>query len=130
MNQFIRNLFDDMTKDRLKQQSVPELAALLKDHIWADLDITSPHSDLVEEVIDRLEAYPSCLSDEKQDENLEWAAKSYRQAMTRGIVACRGCGKQFALLRLFRCFSCGSYFCPNCAREHFGERVSRFEVAT
>ena len=69
------------------------------------------------------------ISHEKWEENLEWAAKSYREAYSGEPVTCRGCDRKFELIKLFRCFHCGSYFCPHCARAHFGNRTGgRYEV--
>jgi len=40
--------------------------------------------------------------------------------MSSALVTC-GCGRRMAIECLFRCFFCGVFFCPKCAREHFGE---------
>jgi hypothetical protein len=69
------------------------------------------------------------LSHNEYEKNLEWAAKSYREAFAGEPVTCRGCDRKFELIKLFRCFHCGSYFCPHCARAHFGPRGGgRFKV--
>ena len=62
------------------------------------------------------------LTDEQYKENLQWAAKSYRQAMKGLLVTCRGCGYNVELKLMYRCWFCGSYFCSGCAEGHFGSR--------
>ena len=111
-----------LTNYFFKEMTSPALARHLKEHIWQDLEAGSTQSDLIEEAIKRLRKYAICITEQDYLENLDWAAKSYQQAMIEGVVKCRGCEKKLPLLRLFRCFHCGSYFCPNCARDHFGER--------
>lgn len=43
------------TTDKLKHLTNAELARLLLEHVWAEMDILSPQSDLLSEVIDRLD---------------------------------------------------------------------------
>lgn len=43
-----------ITIERLGELSNQEIANLLIEHIWADFDIFSPESDLLEEAIERL----------------------------------------------------------------------------
>jgi len=62
------------------------------------------------------------LTQEQYQENLNWAAKSYRQAIREELITCRGCNKQFRLFHLYRCWFCGTYFCHKCSIIHFGER--------
>lgn len=69
------------------------------------------------------------ITDQDYQANLEWVEKSYKAAMTGRAVPCRGCESIFPLFKLFRCYHCGSYFCPNCSKEHFGERNGRIEIA-
>ena len=70
----------------------------------------------------KIQAWPPVSLQEYSD-NLYWAQKSYRQAIRGELITCRGCECKFELLRLFRCYFCGSYFCPGCSKEHFGERT-------
>lgn len=49
-----RLLFWIQTTLRLEGLSDAELADLLTDHVWADLPLGSPQSDLIAEVIARL----------------------------------------------------------------------------
>lgn len=63
-----------------------------------------------------------CISEDRYLENLDWASRSYHAALKGTPVPCRGCNKEFSLLKLFRCYHCGSYFCPACSGDHFGER--------
>jgi hypothetical protein len=119
-----------LTKEYFKKISSPRLAGFLAEFVWGMMMSGSRKSDLVEEVINRLKKDSVCISDVNYEGNLEWVAKSYRKAMKGELIPCRVCQKKFPLVKLFRCFHCGSYFCPKCGREHFGERVSRFEVAT
>ena len=35
-------------------------------------------------------------------------------------VTCIDCGRRISLTRAFRCLYCGFWFCPMCARIHFG----------
>jgi len=62
------------------------------------------------------------LSPEQYRENLNWAVKSYRHAIRDELIVCRGCKNYFKLCHLYRCWFCGSYFCSNCSKKHFGER--------
>jgi hypothetical protein len=39
-------------------------------------------------------------------------------------VTC-GCGRRVAIECMFRCYFCGIWFCPKCAKEHFGEEADR-----
>jgi len=55
----MENLMTDIlpsvkTKDQLKKLSNKKLSDLLLTHIWGALDISSPESDLVEEIVERL----------------------------------------------------------------------------
>lgn len=61
----------------------------------------------------------SMLPDNIRTEDMDWAARSYCQALKGSAVTCRGCREDFPLLMLYRCYHCGSYFCPKCARDHF-----------
>ena len=44
---------------KLHEKSNKEIADLLMEHVWANMDCTSPQSDLVAEAIERLKAFPS-----------------------------------------------------------------------
>lgn len=48
----------------------------------------------------------------------------YRQASKELPIDCAGigCERKRRLIHTFRCWFCGRYFCPQCAREHFGDR--------
>ena len=50
--------------------------------------------------------------------------KQYRQAINGTPINCAGidCLRKRRLINMFRCWFCGCYFCPVCAREHFGDR--------
>lgn len=37
-------------------------------------------------------------------------------------LTCGGCGKTMRLIRAFRCYLCGIYFCDTCAAKHFGKK--------
>ena len=117
-----------MNKNFFKTISDSALARYLKKHVWGDLKPGYLQSDIVEEVLKRLEKENIKISGADYLENLDWAAKSFKAAMKGEPVPCRGCGKKFPLVRLFRCFNCESYFCPECARAHFGERMNRIEM--
>ncbi|MCF6246899.1 MAG: hypothetical protein L3J69_06005 [Desulfobacula sp.] len=119
-----------MSKRYLGQISPSVLASHLKELVWLDLEVESIESNLVEESVKRLKKSNICIDDKDYMKNLEWAAKSYQAAMLGKEIPCRGCEKDFSLLKLFRCFHCGSYFCPNCARDHFGERPLRIMEAS
>lgn len=41
--------------DNLSTKTNPQIAALLRDHVWAQVPWRSPVSELLEEAIDRLE---------------------------------------------------------------------------
>ena len=64
----------------------------------------------------------AALSDAQYRENMDWARTSYAYALNGEPVQCRGCWDWFDLHMLFRCWFCGSYFCPKCAHAHFGAR--------
>ena len=111
-----------MTKNYLKKVTSSVLGNHLKELVWLDLEVESVESHLVEEAVKRLEKGATCITEAEYLENLDWAAKSYNAALRGKPVPCRGCNSIFDLVKLFRCYHCGSYFCPNCAREHFGKR--------
>lgn len=72
-----------------------------------------------------MENKPVCISRTQYLENLDWAAKSYAAALREQPIPCRGCENTFAPAKLYRCYHCGSYFCPACAPAHFGKRDGR-----
>ena len=37
-----------------------------------------------------------------------------------GVTVTCSCGKTVRLAMAFRCYFCGVWFCPTCAKEHFG----------
>ena len=43
------------------------------------------------------------LTPEQYQKNLNWAYKSYRQALKETLVTYRGCEKNFRLFHLYRC---------------------------
>jgi hypothetical protein len=51
-------------------------------------------------------------------------AAQLRQVGTAARVTC-GCGKTLPILLAYRCFWCGEWFCPACARDHFGPRPAK-----
>jgi len=59
------------------------------------------------------------LTAEQYTENLYQARNNHMKARNGELITCRGCGGEFKLHKLFRCFFCRSYFCPNCAKNHF-----------
>lgn len=48
------------TAEKLRTLPNDELAALLMEHVWAELEMTSPQADLVSEVMDRLRGLKTC----------------------------------------------------------------------
>lgn len=48
------------TAEKLRTLPNDELAALLMEHVYADLEMTSPQADLVSEVMDRLRGLKTC----------------------------------------------------------------------
>ena len=48
----------------------------------------------------------------------------FTQAMKEQPITCAGteCKRKRILLHMYRCWFCGRYFCPRCARMHFGDR--------
>lgn len=62
------------------------------------------------------------------------AQKQYQKAYDGENITCAGtlvnsktnesvpCNRNLPLLNMYRCFFCGAYFCPRCARAHFGSR--------
>lgn len=121
---------ETLTKNYIREMSSPDLARQVTRYIWGGLVAGSMQSDLVEEAVKRLGKSGLCLNRAGYIEILEWASKSYEEAMDTGIVTCRGCGKKFPLLKLFRCFHCYSYFCLACAGKHFGDRDGRMTEDT
>ena len=67
----------------------------------------------------------------KQDvnEHLLKARKQYEQALAEKPINCAGidCDRSLELIKMFRCFFCGAYFCPRCSRAHFGDRFDQGE---
>lgn len=55
MGNFIADLLQSLKQeDELKKLSNETLSDLLLDHVWPGMDIGSPESDLIQEVINRL----------------------------------------------------------------------------
>ena len=52
------------------------------------------------------------------------AYNQYRQAAQNEPIDCAGvgCARKRRLIYMYRCWFCGQYFCPVCARIHFGDR--------
>ena len=71
---------------------------------------------------------------EQRHEVMVSFAKQYSQAFDAGVIDCAGkrkhketgeifdCPKRLMLIWMYRCWFCGRWFCPVCAKEHFGER--------
>jgi len=113
---------ETLTRNNLTEMSPSALALQLKNYVWGNMAVETVESNIVQEVVNRLEKNASCVTDEDCQENIDWAQRSYREALNNETVHCRGCKEKFSLLRLYRCFHCGSFFCPSCARVHFGDR--------
>lgn len=64
------------------------------------------------------------MSPEEIEEIRIDALRQYRQALKGGPMSCAGidCLRKRLLIHMYRCWFCGRYFCPVCAREHFGDR--------
>lgn len=57
----VARLFQSIaTGEELRKKSNAELADLVRAHIWADLELTSPQADLLGEVMDRLRGLKTC----------------------------------------------------------------------
>jgi hypothetical protein len=59
------------------------------------------------------------LTPEQYSESLYQAYTSYLKARSGGLITCSGCGEDFKLHKLFRCYFCRKYFCSKCAGKHF-----------
>ena len=60
-------------------------------------------------------------------EELEAARVLLRRQLTRvrkadGQTFCAACDRMFPVLKLYRCYFCGLYFCEGCGSKHFGPR--------
>ena len=74
------------------------------------------------------------LSPEQIDGLRRTASAQFGAAYNSGVVDCAGkrkdtetgeitdCPKRLMLVWMYRCWFCGQYFCPACAKEHFGDR--------
>ena len=62
------------------------------------------------------------MSDADRTEILMEAHKQYKQALKGEQIDCAGCDRRPVLLKMYRCYFCGRYYCPACAKEHFGSR--------
>lgn len=70
------------------------------------------------------EAERAKQTQEQIDETLQTAYKQYGQAARNQPIDCAGigCERKRLLLYIYRCWFCGKYFCPLCAKIHFGDR--------
>jgi len=50
---------------------------------------------------------------------LEVVQKQLRQAIKGELVNCVDCQQERPLAKIYRCFFCGRYYCPACAKHHF-----------
>ena len=52
------------------------------------------------------------------------AYKQFKHASNNEPIDCAGdnCERRLILIHMFRCWFCGRYFCPVCAKGHFGDR--------
>lgn len=74
------------------------------------------------------------LTPEEYQETFMTMYRQFRQAYDAGVVDCAGklidektgetinCPERLMLIWVYRCWFCGKYFCPQCARKHFGDR--------
>jgi len=61
---------------------------------------------------------------ETEEEYQELGDMNYQQgleAIKTEKITCI-CGSPYDVFYMFRCYYCGLWLCPACAREHFGER--------
>ena len=58
-------------------------------------------------------------TDKEKEEILITVTKQYRQALRGGLINCADCGQERPLSKIYKCFFCGRYYCPVCARWHF-----------
>jgi len=58
------------------------------------------------------------------DEIEQVVSNQFRQAAKELPIDCAGmeCERRRLLLYMYRCWFCGRYFCPRCAKTHFGDR--------
>jgi hypothetical protein len=74
--------------------------------------------------------------DEEPSVRKAWTIEECRVIMQRQFrelmngnsanVTC-GCGRTLPVRFAYRCYFCGLWFCPGCARLHFGERPQHAE---
>ena len=58
-----------------------------------------------------------------RDEKRKRVKSQFIQANSSVLITC-SCNKTIPIRNTYRCFYCGEFYCPMCAREHFGERPS------
>jgi hypothetical protein len=58
-------------------------------------------------------------TDDEKMKVLDTVAKQYRAAFKGEDIKCADCKRKFSLLRTFRCYYCGRYYCVICAGNHF-----------
>jgi predicted Zn-ribbon and HTH transcriptional regulator len=58
----------------------------------------------------------------KTNEKLEMVAKQIKSVGAKILIDTKmicSCGKSISLMHMHRCFYCGEWFCPDCAKTHF-----------
>ena len=58
-------------------------------------------------------------TEKEKEEILTVVQEQYRQAMMEEFINCAGCNQERPVLKIYRCFFCGRYYCPTCAHWHF-----------
>ncbi len=56
---------------------------------------------------------------EEKWEILQDYSKQIRMALKTGYILCNDCEQERPLIRAYKCFFCGRWYCPACARYHF-----------
>jgi len=58
------------------------------------------------------------LTLEEKIEKRKVILKQLRQIDISQKMSCE-CGKHVSIVHMYRCFYCGQFYCPQCAKEHF-----------